>query len=105
MSTPWLDALTCLSIEMALTGDRDDPVLHQRQNSQAARLGMSGAEIDAARAGRSFDLRRSRALALALASTDERDEVRERARQAGLCEQACREVERLAGQVRAIDKQ
>lgn len=89
---------------MALTADRAVPALHRRQDGLAATLGMSGAEIDAARAGRSFDLRRSWALALALASREARPAVREHARRAGLCERACGEVEALADRLRDAGK-
>lgn len=92
-----LDARTKLSVEMALTGDRGADALIRRQDKAAARLGMCGAEIDAARAGKSFDLRGSRALELALAaSVVERRELRQRAIQAGFDDEACREIERLA---------
>jgi len=52
-----LDPRTRLSIEMALAGDRSAPALIRQQDDAAARIGMCGAEIDAARAGRSFDVR------------------------------------------------
>ena len=96
MQMPMLDEQTRLSIEMAMTANRDDPLLRQRQNARAMQLGLSGAEIDAARAGRSFDLRRSRALALALGSPARRGGLRTRARQVGMCDAACLEIERLA---------
>ncbi|WP_037381647.1 hypothetical protein [Sinorhizobium americanum] len=91
-----LNARTRLSVEMALTKDRGAAALIQDQDQAAARLGMCGAEIDAARAGRSFDLRGSRALELALgARGNERFELR-RAFQAGLGDEACLEIEHLA---------
>jgi hypothetical protein len=95
MQTQGLDACTRFSIELALTQDQGDPALLRKQDADARRLGMSGAEVDAARKGRSFDLRRSRAIALALAR-ENRDDLRLRARQAGLDELACREIEMLA---------
>lgn len=92
-----LDARTRLSVEMALTKDRGASALIQDQDQAAARLGMCGAEIDAARAGRSFDLRGSRALELALgARGNERFELRRRAFQAGLGDEVCLEIEHLA---------
>lgn len=103
MQIPKLDARTRLSIEMALAGDRGAPALMRQQDDMAAWIGMCGAEIDAARAGRSFDARGTRALELALAARrgDCRD-ARLRAIQAGLDEEACREIERIAG-ARALD--
>jgi hypothetical protein len=97
MQTSKLDRRMRLTIEMALTGNQGSPALIQRQDEAAARLGMCGAEIDAARAGRSFDLRGSRALELALAAKgSERGELRQRAIQAGFDEEDCCEIERLA---------
>jgi len=88
---------TRLSIEMALAGDRGPPALIRQQDDAAARLGMCGAAIDAARAGRSFDVRGGRALELALAvrRSDYRD-VRSRAVRAGFDDDACREIEGIA---------
>ncbi|WP_093222905.1 hypothetical protein [Sphingomonas sp. NFR15] len=92
-----LDAPARLSIAMALTGNRGDPALMRRQDEEAAQLGMSGAEIDAARAGRSFDLRRTRVLRLALAvKGEERADARRLAIQAGIDSQVCREIETIA---------
>lgn len=93
-----LDARTRLSIELALAGDRGAPALIRRQDDAAARIGMCGAEVDAARAGRSFDVRGTRALELALAVKrgDDRG-MRSRAIQAGIDEEDCREIERIAG--------
>jgi hypothetical protein len=87
-----LDPRTRLSIEMALADDRGAPALIRRQDDSAARIGMCGAEIDAARAGRSFDVRGARALELALAvkRSDYRD-ARSRAVRAGFDDEACRE--------------
>jgi len=98
MQNSKLDARTRLSIEMALTGDQGAPDLIRQQNDEAARIGMCGAEIDAARAGRSFDLRGTRALELALAVKRGNDrDVRARAIHAGIEEEACYEIERIAG--------
>jgi len=93
-----LDARTRLSIEMALAGHQGAPALIRRQDDAAARIGMCGAEIDAARAGRSFDARCARALELALAvKRGDYLDVRSRASQAGFDEEACCEIERIAG--------
>jgi len=92
-----LDPRTRLSIEMALAGDRGAPAVILQQDDAAARIGMCGAEIDAARAGRSFDVRGARALELALAiKRSDYREVRSRAIQAGFDDEACREIERIA---------
>ena len=97
MQTSGLDARTRLSVEMALAGTEASRALIHQQEEAAARLGMCRAEIDAARAGRSFDLRGSRALELALSATGrDRGELRQRAIQAGVDEEACCEIERLA---------
>lgn len=92
-----LDARTRLSIEMALAGNRGTPALIREQEEAAARIGMCGAEIDAARAGRSFDARGGRALELALAvKRSDYREVRSRAIRAGFDEETCREIEGIA---------
>ncbi len=92
-----LDPRTRLSIEIAIAGDRAAPALMGEQDDAAARIGMCGAEIDAARAGRSFDVRGARALELALAvKRDDYREVRSRAIRAGFDEEACREIEGIA---------
>ena len=95
MST--LDPRMLLSIEMALAGDRGAPALIRQQDEAAARIGMCGAEIDAARAGRSFDVRGSRALELALAvRRGKYRDARSRAIRAGIDAELCREIERIA---------
>ena len=97
-----LDARTRLAIEMAATAGRTDPSLRARQDADARMLGMVGAEIDAARAGKSFDARIARALDLAMAPDDSgRARRRLLAAQAGFDESACREIERLADGWRA----
>lgn len=92
-----LDARTRLSIEMALAGDRGSPALIRQQDEAATQLGMCGAEVDAARAGRSFDMRCTRALELALAhQRGDHGDARSRAIQAGIDADACCEIERIA---------
>jgi hypothetical protein len=44
-----------LAVELALTARHADRPLRERQEADARRLGMVGAEIDAARLGRGFD--------------------------------------------------
>lgn len=91
-----LDERTRLAIEVALTAGDAAP-LRQRQEAEARRLGLCGAEIDAMRQGRSFDMRVSIALALATATSDEeRERRRARAIEAGIGTEACRAIEALA---------
>ncbi|PWC32884.1 hypothetical protein TSO352_20005 [Azospirillum sp. TSO35-2] len=90
-----------MSIELALTAGSGDRPLLQQQDTAARRLGMTGAEIDAARRGSSFDFHTSQAIALALASNDEdRGSRRGRAVRAGIDGQACRKIEHLAAAFR-----
>ncbi len=92
-----LDPRTRLLIEIALAGERGAPALVRQQADAATEIGLCGAEIDAARAGRSFDVRGARALELALAiKRSDYREVRARAIQAGFDEEACREIEGIA---------
>lgn len=100
MTTAALTGRVRLSIELALTFATADPPWLQRQEETARRLGMSGAEIDAARRGRSFDARASLALALALATSGRdggcRRQARARALKAGFSDADCDEIGRLA---------
>ncbi len=97
MQTSTLDARTRLSIELAVTGHQGDPALIRWQDREAMRLGLCGAEIDAARAGRSFDRRITRAIALALVSgPGDAATARAHAIAAGFDEAACREISRIA---------
>jgi hypothetical protein len=100
MSAFRLDARVRLSITLGLTAGLPDPGLHRRQDATACRLGMTGAEIDAARRGHSFDMRTSVAIALALASAaaDRKRIGMERARAArfGIAATVCDEIEALA---------
>ena len=88
-----LDARARLSIELAPTAGRGDPILAQQQEKDAKALGMTGAEIDMACKGSSFDFQLSKAIAVALESTAER---RERALKAGIDARACAGIEKLA---------
>ncbi|MBB3473570.1 hypothetical protein [Sphingomonas sp. BK345] len=85
-----------LAVELALTARYADRPLRERQEADARRLGMVGAEIDAARLGRGFDVRTSRALALATAPDCDRQERRDGAIRAGLAESDCAAIEALA---------
>lgn len=99
MSSFIVDERVRLSIEIALTVDGPGS-LRQRQDADARRLGMFGAEIDAARRGYSFDAWTSVALALAIASRRgdvfELEDMRERARKTGVTERVRREIEEFA---------
>ncbi len=92
-----LDDKVRLSVELALTPPGGDPLLLRRQEDAARAVGMTGAEIDVARRGWSFDVRASTAIALALSASDDN---RRRARRAGLCDRSCAEIERLAAAIR-----
>jgi hypothetical protein len=54
-----------VQIDLAAKGNCVCAETRRRQDDVARKLGMTGAEIDAARNGRSFDIRLSRALFLA----------------------------------------
>lgn len=102
-----LDERARLSIELALTADSQDPLQRQQQDTRAKALGMTGAEIDAARGGKSFDVRTSVVLALAMASNNDdehRRRQRARALKAGLTEDVCFEIEALANRFAALKK-
>ncbi|MGG7535929.1 hypothetical protein [Rhizobium sp. NLR8a] len=88
-----LDARARLSIELALTAGRGDSDIAHQQEKDAKALGMSGAEIDMARKGSSFDFQLSKAIAVALAPDAEH---RERAMKAGIDGQTCADIEKLA---------
>lgn len=88
-----LDARARLTIVLALTATSGDPIVTHQQEEDAKALGMSGAEIDMARNGSSFDFQLSRAIALALVLNDEQ---RERATRAGLDVQVCADIENMA---------
>ncbi|MDA9529056.1 hypothetical protein [Bradyrhizobium sp. CCBAU 25338] len=85
-----------LSIELALTAGALDPLRRQQQNDTAKSLGMTGAEVDVARRGSSFDAMTSIAVALALASRQGAGHLaiaRERALRAGISEEICLQIQ------------
>jgi hypothetical protein len=88
-----LDARARLSIELALIAASGNGALTRQQENDAKVLGMTGAEIDMARSGSSFDFQLSRAIAFALATNEEQ---RTRAIKAGLGAQVCAEIENMA---------
>jgi hypothetical protein len=99
MSCFTLDARVRVSIALALTAASDRMLLRDLE-AEARRLGLCGAEIDAARCGRSFDALTARAVALALAtrgSEGERRAERARAVRLGIADEVCREIEGFAG--------
>ena len=100
MSSFTVDGRVRLSIALALADAGRSPPVPQGREAEAQKLGMCGAEIDAARRGRSFDVRTSRALSLALAAAARHGErlSKERAHavRSGIPAEVCREIERLA---------
>ncbi|USI74691.1 hypothetical protein [Sphingomonas morindae] len=100
MDAPILTPVMRILIEMALTARGGDEPRRRRQDAEARRLGVCGAEIDAARDGRSFDAINSQALDLARAAAGPDSGRRRRAsiqaRKAGLTEAQCREIEIMA---------
>ncbi len=94
-----LDARARLSIELALTATSGDDELMRRLNEDARTWGMTGAEIDMARSGSSFDFQLSKAIALALAPDSER---RACAMTAGIDATVCAEIEKMAAHYLSI---
>ncbi|QIO36915.1 hypothetical protein [Bradyrhizobium sp. 1(2017)] len=91
-----LDERVQLSIELALTAKNPDLALLERQDIDAKRVGLTGAEIDAARRGWSFDVQTSIVLALAAASDEpDQEKQRERALKAGISQETCSAIEDL----------
>lgn len=89
-----------LHIELAVTGDCNCADTRERQEKTARGLGMTGAEIDAARDGRSFDIRMTRALAVVRALRDADptriSHARELALQSGIDRDELAMIEQLA---------
>lgn len=87
-------------VEIALTNDCGCIQMARRQEKVARRLGLTGAEVDAARAGRSFDVRSDAAVRLACAAQSSArsavSEARNRAARAGFDESDLIAIERLA---------
>ena len=103
MHGPGLDPRTQLSIELAMTAGCRDVVQSAQQEARARALGMSGAEIDAARRGWSFDAQASIAVTLATALGEDEgrnQQHRQKALMAGLSPEACSDVEVLARRFR-----
>ncbi|MGV1768461.1 hypothetical protein [Rhizobium rhizogenes] len=98
MAGPPIDPRVRLSIELALTAYNASPSLFDKQEEAGRALGMTGAEMDVARRGSSFDFNTSIAVSLALNACSE---TRQRARCAGFSEETCEEIERIARSIRA----
>ena len=100
MTSVTLNERMRVSIELALIPEGGDPSLFPPRYADAKRLGMSDAEIDIAREGRSFDVQTSSAQAVAIASLagDETRYQKECAKALvlGLGEEMCRRIEELA---------
>ncbi|WP_245337496.1 hypothetical protein [Shinella sp. HZN7] len=92
-----LDERIRLPVELALTATSNDSLLLRKQEESARAIGMTGAEIDVARRGFSFDVKTSMAIALALAVCEEN---RQRALRTGLCARSCAEIEKMAAAFR-----
>ena len=98
-----LDKRIGILVEIALTHDSDRSRTIERQEKAARHLGVTGAEMDAARAGRSFDVKSGAAVRLALAvQSQNRSAItaaRERASQVGLNESDLAAIERLTAKI------
>jgi hypothetical protein len=96
-----------LHIELAVAGDHACADTRRRQELVARGLGMTGAEIDAARDGRSFDIRMTRALAVVCALRDvdptRIEHARELALQSGIDRDELAMIERLAASFQQAD--
>lgn len=95
------DARIRIQVLLAL-GDRDDANAAAQQEALAGRLGLTGAEIDAARAGRCFDVRAAAAvnfaLALRVGEPASVERLRALAERAGLAADALVAIERIAAE-------
>lgn len=102
MAAHRLDEKGRFCIVVALTAGSNTPERRARQDAQGSRLGLTRAEIDAARRGFSFDFCTSKAIALALASDEAtRERRRHEAIRAGIDNLACAEIERMAAKLLA----
>ncbi|TZG32269.1 hypothetical protein [Agrobacterium sp. B1(2019)] len=93
MASSSIDPQVRLSIELALTGTNASKSWLAKQEEAGRALGMTGAEMDIARRGKSFDFNTSVALSLALNPSRE---THQRALRAGLSEEACAEIGRIS---------
>lgn len=92
-----------LSIELALASPDQAESGRRRLNAAASAAGLSGAEIDLARRGASFDYQISKAIDLALANEgDDSKLLRMAAVRAGIDEAALRRIEAFARDTKAV---
>lgn len=101
MSNFKFDARARLSVELALSAADESPSEAERQEAKARALGMSGAEIDVARQGRSFEVVISAAITLAVAVGTDRAKARTRAAKAGITPAIREEIESFAAAFRS----
>lgn len=88
------------AIVLALTAGGTDAAVLLQQDERARQLGMTRAEVSAARQGFSFDYRTSKALALALAWRNGSARAqRGESLRAGIDAQTCARIERLAAEL------
>ncbi len=94
-----LNDRTRISIVLALSAGEADPLRRERQEVKARKLGMTGAEVDAARRGSSFDARASLAVTFAVAIMEGAKEAveckRDRMLKAGFGEETLSEIEAI----------
>ncbi|PND26265.1 hypothetical protein [Sinorhizobium sp. M4_45] len=93
MASSSIDPRVRLSIELALTRTNASKALLAKQEEAGRALGMTGAEMDIARRGSSFDFETSVAVSLALNASRE---THQRALRAGLSEEVCAEIELIS---------
>lgn len=98
-----LDERKRFVIIIALTAQSGDATLVAQQDEEGRKLGLTRAEIDAARRGFSFDFSTSKAIALALAREESVLKVsRNQAMRAGIDIMTCAEIERMAAELAVI---
>jgi hypothetical protein len=90
-------------LRLALLGDCGCPEILANLDANARHAGLTGAEIDAALAGRSFDARTATAIAFAqalkLSSPPEIRQARRRARRLGFSAAELTDIERKVGSI------
>ncbi|HVJ53713.1 MAG TPA: hypothetical protein VM689_14695 [Aliidongia sp.] len=100
MSAKFLDRRLRLQLELSFAQDPGAETLLCPRETQARALGLTGAEIDAARAGRAFDVRAAGAMALCralrMADPTEIAAARQHASAIGIDAEEIVEIERLA---------
>ncbi|MGY2800075.1 hypothetical protein ACVWV0_004351 [Ewingella americana] len=103
MAVQGLDERKRFVIVIALTADSGDSALFAQQDEEGRKLGLTRAEIAAARRGFSFDFSTSKAIALALAREEGvLNDSRSQAMRAGIDTMTCAEIERMAAELAVI---